>query len=153
MLSYRTHVGQKNQGAIVNNRIGKLSRALATVCVIFMLVTGGTSAATAGSTTRVCAGNKCVTVATSKVCKPSSKSCVNGQWLAVTGYCSPSVGCVTIDGKNLRWVGTHKTPTAAEAAALRKCTASLGVSIAAAYAGPGGWAIAGIAMSFWGCTA
>lgn len=133
-------------------RLRKQWRLILAAFVSITLLVGGASGATAAATTRVCAGTKCVTVATSAVCSPSKASCVNGKWEKVTGYCSPSVGCVTIDGQNLHWVGKHRAPTAAELSAMRKCTVSLGLSIASAYAGPGGWTIAGVAVSLWGCS-
>jgi hypothetical protein len=96
---------------------------------------------------RVCAPKKCITVMTTQYCARSKPGCVKGEWIPWNQYCSSSYGCVTIDGKNYIWSGSSmpkgKVPTS--------CTVGLGFSMAAFYAGPGGWAAAGVLISAWGC--
>lgn len=106
--------------------------------------------ARAASTVKVCTPKKCVTVPVGSYCAPSKAGCTNGSWQAVTGYCSPSVGCVTIDGKNYRWVGTGLT--AVNNINPTKCAASLGISVASIYYGVNWPSVAGVAVSIWGCT-
>lgn len=103
----------------------------------------------AAATTKVCAPKKCVTVSTSKICPPSKASCVSGKWAAVTGYCSPSVGCVTIGGKNYRWQGKNMPSVNSEK--LLVCYASLGIGGASVYASAGILSWGGLALSAWGC--
>lgn len=129
----------------------KLKRAGIAAIMALLLCIPATSA-NALAVVRVCAGNKCVVVPASKYCPPSRSSCVTGKWVKVYGYCSPSVGCVTIGGQNVRWQGRHRRPTAAELTSQRKCAAALGFSIAGVYAAPGGWSIAGLGMTMWGCS-
>lgn len=106
-------------------------------------------ASVAAAKTKVCAPKKCVTVSTSKICPPSKAACVSGKWAAVTGYCSPSVGCVTIDGKNYRWQGKNIPNVNSEK--LFVCYASLGISGASIYASGGVLSWGGLALSAWGC--
>jgi hypothetical protein len=97
--------------------------------------------------TRVCSPKKCITVLSTQVCPKTRPGCVKGEWIPWTGYCSSSYGCVTIDGKNYIWSGS----TIPKGPVPLACTVGLGFSIAAFYAGPGGWAAAGVLMSAWGC--
>ncbi|NYI59155.1 hypothetical protein [Cellulomonas soli] len=130
-------------------------RCLAIVVAVCALVVGGLASPASAVVylpdgyVQICAPKKCVIIPESQYCPPTKASCVNGKWSPVTGYCSPSVGCVTIDGKNYRWIGSGLE--AVNNVSAHKCAAGLGVSIIGLYTGPLGVAILGAAVSIWGC--
>jgi len=104
-----------------------------------------------GTTVRVCSPKKCVTAPASSFCPVSRSGCGILKFTPNSGYCSPSVGCVTIAGKNYTMVGD--IVSASQRSAIGACLASLGLTAASASAGgPVGWAIAGLAVTAWGCS-
>jgi hypothetical protein len=91
-----------------------------------------------------------VNVPASSYCPVSRGGCGQFQFTPHNGFCSPSLGCVTIGGKNYNVTGAPTS--AAQRSAIGACLSSLGLSAAAVSAGgPIGWAIAGMAVSLWGC--
>lgn len=105
------------------------------------------------ATRNVCTPKKCITVASSKYCPVTQSGCGNYRykaWPAGT-YCSASVGCFTLGGKNYSAINGPR-PTAAQQNATLACAASLGLAVTSFYTGPLGWAVAGVAVAAWGCS-
>ena len=101
---------------------------------------------------RVCAPAKCVWVEATRYCPPST-GCggltVLGPWPG--GYCSPSVGCVTMNGRQYK-VSNYSTYNNQDADAVVRCAVGLG--LIAANAWTRGWsqrALLGAGMTTWGC--
>lgn len=115
------------------------------------MTSSGESTQATAATVRVCAPKKCVDAPTSSYCPVSQGGCGQYRFTLNTGYCSPSVGCVTINGQNYTVVG--EPTSASQRSAIGACLASLGLTAASASSGgPIGWAIAGVAVAIWGCS-
>ncbi len=131
--------------------------ALLAVLAALMVTVGQATPADAASTKRVCApSGKCVTVKKSEYCYPAKEGCGRQMYREARPgeYCSPSVGCVTYEGKNYFYTGGPK-PTEAQKTLARKCGASLGVSWLGALGfggGPVGVTVLGVAVALWGCS-
>lgn len=101
---------------------------------------------------KVCSPKKCVTIASSKYC-PISSGCSKAMYKPwPTGvYCSSSVGCFTIGGKNYSYIGG---PIATPEQQLKAAQCAIGIGFTAVTAGAGGpvgVTVGGVILTVWGC--
>lgn len=101
---------------------------------------------------RVCAPAKCVWVEATRYCPPTTGcggGVVLGPWPG--GYCSPSVGCVTMNGRQYK-VTNWSTYNNKDADAVFRCAVGLGLIAANAWTrGYSQRALLGAGVTVWGC--
>jgi len=101
---------------------------------------------------KVCSPKKCVTIASSKYC-PISSGCSKAMYKAWPAgvYCSASVGCFTIGGKNYSYIGG---PIATRDQQIKAAQCAIGIGFTAVTAGAGGpvgVTVGGVILTAWGC--